>query len=420
MGNAMRRLLIASVLLFCGIQPVLAAAKPDISGWIATAVDKSQPEALRVAAMREIGGAMALVRPRAQVFRPLLEEYEHPDLRKITQNVLLAVADAAMAGKVVAECRVETDPFGAGEFWKGHCLSRVAAFGDGALPYANLILTTFANAPNGADRSAAAAVLGYIGYRPAVAKLTAMLDDPDWRVTYAAVRSLGWLGAKDELPALNRIARTHWLEAVRVESRVAIAALQSRAGALSRPAVIWPDNLDYQPIVREVDVGVDAAPDVEPCASGIWNWRGLRFSPRGGAFRSASVGGGTMLMDRQGEWNSALIWRVAGAPDQVLNRSDVGRIEPVADGAIATFWDESGYFVEDGTLDNFKVGQFGYALHLTRQPGGVWRSREIARFPASTTDLTALAQDLYVATSGNRAVMFSGRKILGLAECIAK
>ena len=65
-------------------------------------------------------------------------------------------------------------------------------------------------------RVAAASALGFIGYAPAAAALAGKLDDPvDVRLSWAAAESLGRLRASSAMPALERIAASHWYTPVR-------------------------------------------------------------------------------------------------------------------------------------------------------------------------------------------------------------
>jgi hypothetical protein len=57
--------------------------------------------------------------------------------------------------------------------------------------------------------------LGVIGYTAAIPRLRGALRDLDWRVVYAAAKSLGQLRAIEATGDLERIYDTYWLPQVR-------------------------------------------------------------------------------------------------------------------------------------------------------------------------------------------------------------
>lgn len=76
-------------------------------------------------------------------------------------------------------------------------------------------------------RLGAARALGFIDYPAGADALVALLDDPtDVRLAWVAAESLGRLGNRDAIPALQRTARQHWYPPVR---EVAARAAQSLA-----------------------------------------------------------------------------------------------------------------------------------------------------------------------------------------------
>ena len=72
-------------------------------------------------------------------------------------------------------------------------------------------------------RVAAARALGFIGYAPAATVLVGKLDDAiDVRLSWTAAESLGRLHAASAIPALERIAASHWHTPVRVAAGTAL------------------------------------------------------------------------------------------------------------------------------------------------------------------------------------------------------
>lgn len=65
-------------------------------------------------------------------------------------------------------------------------------------------------------RVAAARTLGFIGYDGASTPLIKLIEkEDDWQLVYVATESLGRLGASAALPALDKVATTHWYPPVR-------------------------------------------------------------------------------------------------------------------------------------------------------------------------------------------------------------
>ncbi|MBK8283682.1 MAG: HEAT repeat domain-containing protein [Ahniella sp.] len=90
-------------------------------------------------------------------------------------------------------------------------------------------------------RLAAARTLGFIGHAGAVEPLIKRLDDPtDVRINWIAAQSLGRLQALAALPALRRVADSHWYPPVQMEAAAAIEHIELRKDDESRPSVSFP------------------------------------------------------------------------------------------------------------------------------------------------------------------------------------
>jgi hypothetical protein len=124
-------------------------------------------------------------------------------------------------------------------------------------------------------------------------------------------------------------------------------------------------------------------------------------------------------------------WEAASAKSLFVAYGNVEGIRPSRDGAVAvigsggawTSYDEkrgvnSNPPVESITVSN-GAGGSGYALALHRDASGAWRVREIAPFPRAAFDLDTLGRGLFVAWSGNRAIIFTEDGISGVAQCVA-
>jgi HEAT repeat protein len=89
-------------------------------------------------------------------------------------------------------------------------------------------LLPFLDSENGAERSYAVTTIGWIGYEPAIPQVEDAMNSADWRIVYAAIRTLGWLGDTSVISVLDRIASDHWLPEVRAEAQQVARVLSSR------------------------------------------------------------------------------------------------------------------------------------------------------------------------------------------------
>jgi hypothetical protein len=309
------------------------------------------------------------------------------------------------------------------------CIEQVATYGSAARPYAPVILSRFVESRNGRDRALGAAFLGYVGYAPAEPHLVALLNDPDWRVVYAAARSLGWLYAKEAIPALSKVADSYWLPEVRDEARAAVASMQPGSARLARPEI----RLGRFPPGFGLEVDAMFAPDVAPCESGQWKYRDVFFSePKQKSMNvwiSAhdALPAGELSGTDNGEWGGGLFWRQSWhVTKKSLYAINVAGIEPSGDGAVASFGEVGPYRSyqkiptppgeESISISNGPSG-YGFVLLATRDAAGEWHLTEIARLPRAADAISTIAPDLFAALVGGRVVVFSRQGILGLATC---
>jgi hypothetical protein len=108
----------------------------------------------------------------------------------------------------------------AGGFWRREdaieALGSLGAAGRPAVPVLLPYLQLKLSQDDDDSRLPAIAALGSIGDPRAIPALVKVLDDPDdWRAVFVAAESLGRLGASEALPALDRVAVSHWFVTVR-------------------------------------------------------------------------------------------------------------------------------------------------------------------------------------------------------------
>ena len=412
-------------------------AADGLNAWLAIALDPTKPERDRVGALRGIGVLGTSAKQVAFQIRAILAgDSEHGPISDAAEKVLAAMGDKAVAAEAATSCLPSTDSF-EGSFDSTTCLERAAVFGDAILSYANLILTRFTNSENGTDRANGASLLGYIGYSSATARLIEMLGDSDWRVVYAAIRSLGWLNAKTAIPALTKVSNHHWLADVRAEAAKVVSVLQSQGGSVARP-VPRAGTLEFPPRVP-LEIDATLAPDIAPCKSGRWKWNGREFGEPDHVNMTlkvsahGSLSAGVLAGRDSGEWGGEVKWETASADPLFLATGNVEGIEPSSEGAIAVIgtccgdwrdYDPKRAIDPSHAIETINVGNGpgggGYALAIRRDQTGAWRVKQIARFPRAAFGLTTIGRDLFAAWSGNRAIVFRPSGIAGIAPCVGQ
>ncbi|HTT97727.1 MAG TPA: HEAT repeat domain-containing protein [Rhizomicrobium sp.] len=413
----------------------MKSAHDDLPNWVAIARDGKQPAERRIGALRVIMAMGSDAKDVAPQLRPLLDD----------QSVWEAAAATlrSMADESVAASRNDCQTSDTDEvyFDSGLCLSNRAAYGPAVRPMAPIIFQMFSSASDGSSRANAASFAGTVGYKEARARLIEMLHDPDWRAVYAATRALGWLGAKDALPALQKVARGYWLESVRSEASTVIAALNGATGKLA-PPVVRPGHLRLLPSIADFEIDAMMAPDVAPCSSNRWIWNGTTFTQpaeRVVVDRMPTVDlqlpDGKLVGVDAGEFTGDLNWIPSGGVLETVYRGNIDWLARAPGGVLAISnagggWKEyedpgkprqvgpNGEEVETVILSNGSGGS-GYVFYVWRDASGGWRAKDIAVLPRSAYTFTTLDHDRYVAWSGNRAIVFSLKGVEGVAQCVA-
>ena len=409
--------------------------------WSSEAADATKPINERVTALRALSSQRSMAAGVRQALDPLLLDLN----REIQFEAVRAVRSTK--GEVPAEALARTcprrdDAFTSrdapgfrSEWW--NCLRDFANFESAARPFGDLIASRFLESPNGADRSDGATVLGYIGYEQAEPKLIELLRDKDWRVVYASMRALGWLGAKDAIPSLEQAGSAHWLPDIKSYAEVVVAALRSSAGELARPAA-WAIGTnqsvrrvpDHFPITSTVLIaGV--------CNSGTWQWQDIRFRAPDTRVRHRDsrlairgrngLQSGALAGRDNGEFGGDLLWRPRRGDAELLYRGNIAAIERSSEGAIVVVHEGGGGWALNSDYDNLDEdvvlisngpSGFGYALHLGRDSSGRWQMHEVGRLLQGEVMVRSIGRDLYAAWSAGRAIVFDTERLLGLAGCV--
>jgi HEAT repeat protein len=387
------------------------AALPFADAWSRLAVDTSQPIKARLGALRGIAALGSAARGSTERLHPLLATPEL-ELRSAVVQTLLAVQDPAGVQAIAAKCHPKAAQM---DYWgwlpSTACLQDLQRFGSNAA-VAGAKLLPFLESKNSDERLMGAITFGVIHYRPASSHLQKALKDSDWRVVYAAARSLGRLRAAEAASDLRTVANTHWLPEVRQIANASLEALDvppdmpTPALDPSKRTIFGSDRADY------VDVYV--LDDVAPCARGRWQWQSIEFGlpehrhaqDRYTVAARVRNPPGLLTGINHGEFGGGLVWHPdAGLSVTLFKDFGVSGVEPDDHGAV---------FISGLNHMGFN---FGIAGALDRTAGARWNLREIAHLPGEATDMASIGEGIFAAWSGPRVVIFNDQHILGLATC---
>jgi len=386
------------------------SALPVASSWAKRATDPSQPMRVRLAALRGIAAFGSRAKPASETLPALLSS---PDsaLRTETESTLKATRNPAVIHEVTSSCYPRAGQFDPLAIDALVCLREIAAYGEDGQS-AGQSLLPFLSSKNGNERALGITTLAAIGYKPALAQIEAALSSPDWQITYAAVRGIGWLGDQQAMSDLQKVASTHWLPEVRNEATRTIAALRSPKGRLDGTWKFSPFDGVGEPF--DIDhMILDRTPS---CRSQHWAWNGATFKlqphrqgPDAQGTMSLQFSDGKLEGTNLGEFGGTLKWKSLNrnSKSDVIFRDDVVGMANDGAGAMVLFG-----------LAHMGLA-YGYVLRVIRTSDDDWKLSEVARLPAEGEALTTLAPGTFAALSRDRVVVFTRTGILGMAACAA-
>jgi HEAT repeat protein len=380
-----------------GIGKEALVIAPD---WVTLALGDANPKPIRLAALRGLAAMREEARAMGTALHGLLDHADK-EIREQSFETLVSLRDPFVVETVAKGCRPSGARFRASLSDLDQsifCLWKVARFeeqGRAAGPH----LMRFLGAAKGDEIGTAVAALGQIGYMEAAPEIMKQLQSPDWRVVYTAAQSLGWLGAKAAIGELERVASNHWLPEVRERAKEVVFALRSPEGRL--PRVTWREFAERDPFFIDSYRVLSTQP---ACSSGKWKWREIEFTERGRSRQlRLPLGNGELIGIIRSRQFGELTWKPTSGESQRLIEDDFVSMEPAKGGAVVLF--------SSVQLD------YGYVVHVQQRADGSWSLHEVARLPTSADALATIAPGLYVAWSGSRAVVFSEKEVLGLAQC---
>ena len=372
------------------------------SEWTTLAADAKEPQKIRLAALRGIAAIGPQGEPSSVRIDSLLTDAD-PAIRAEAKTTFRAVRNPAVVTELARSCQPTASEFDPLAFESYMCLREIGSFGEGAHDAAELLLP-FLKSRNSAERAAAIRVFGIAGYRPATSQIEEELGAQDWRVVYASVQALGWLGDVSGMAKIQAATATFWLPEIRSLGVVTVAELRSNGRSEHPKAASMVQAED------PFELNQHTLDKVAACPGRRWRWEGKTFNLAMTAesnSRSLSLWGGTLTGTDRGEFIGELSW--TKQPDKPVSivKDNVRALSLAADSqAVAMFGLAHMGF------------NYGYVLRVERTPDGKFSLSKAAQLPAEGAGMVSLGSDLFAVQSAGRAVVFSSSKgILGLAAC---
>jgi hypothetical protein len=392
---------------------VIATMRPTpisfAAGWVTIALDPEKNVKERLAALRGIA-ALGQAATSTGASLHALQNDSNALLVKQVHLTLRAIQDPIVVSELAKACQPKAEQFDMLALDSDLCLREIAEYDLTARDSGSLLLP-FLSSKNGAERAYGIATLGLIGYVPATPQIEEALNSPDWRITHAAVWSLGWLGDKNALPQLDKIASNHWLPELRNNAAKVSVALRSPNGRVEHsPWKLPTGNYSNDPFMIVSDgIGYET----RPCKENQWKWNQETFKlsmiheDRASSlrFRNGNMWG-ELVGTNHGEWGGELAWLPYQGQAQTLLRDNVVDMKYGSDGAIVLFG-----------LAHMSFN-YGYVLKVSRNSDGTWDESEVARLPGEPNAWTDFAPDLFAIRVHGRVVIVSTQDgIIGLATC---
>jgi len=378
--------------------------------WVVVALDEQKPTRQRIGALRAIGALGIKAKSAGIQLHGLLA---NEALKIEAGKTLRALRDPIVAVDTAKACQPSAEQFDFLALKSSLCLREIAEFGpDGQA--AGEYLTPFLTSPNGAEQAYGILTLGFLGYAPATAKFEDALSSKDWRIVYAAISSVGWMGDKQAISALNKLASGFWMAEIRKQAALTVSALQTSKGVVERGSWVVDDRgvpRDPTWVITEGADGIRSS-----CKSNRWQWQSQTFAltpdPEAEAhalrFRIENMAGELIGTDH-GEWGGSLTWVPFPGTPTVLDRDNVHGLEYADEGSIVLFG-----------LAHLGFN-YGYALKVIRKVDGTWEQTELARLPGEPRGSVRMDNGDIAVLSGGRVLVLSQKDgILGIAACAPK
>ena len=384
-------------------------SKPFAESWARLAADPRQPTEVRLGALRGLAALGRSARQWTGDLHVLLASQDE-SLRTTAAHTLWAAGDPAVLDTLLEECRPEGNELEFVELSSTRCLRDIESLGHDAVA-AGPKLVPFLDSPNADERLGVVTTLGAIGDAAAIPRLRGALGDLDWRVVYAAVKSLGQLRAIEATEDLERIYDTYWLPEVRRQARYSLTDFRLPADS---PTPYDQLEADRKSGGFPYDLYSAVLGDIPACSSQRWRLHSLvihfpgqssSYVPKTVSARLAN-GRGFLRGSNGGEFGSTLTWEPLVGPSKVVYHGyEVIGIFPDGDGAIAVIG-----------LAHLGI-DFSVVVSLDLGADGRWTLHEVARLPSMSSAMVQISTGVYAARSGYRVTFFNRTQILGLGSC---
>lgn len=382
------------------------------ANWTVLALDSREPLRERVAALRGIA-ALGPAAEQASIGLHVLLTSNKPEIKRQAEITLIAVRDPIVVERLAKACQPHAPRFDFLALESVQCLSEIGEFGP-AGSAAGEALMPFLDSENQAERAYGILILSYINYSPAVGKIDKALDSKDWRVVYAAVWGVGWLGDTNAAVKLDNLASSYWLVELKDDAARVASALRSPKGRLERaPWKTMHSGMQVNPTSLITD-GIRGKRDA--CPSDLWQWQQEKFriqqirDVNAHALRLSNGDvKGELVGTDHGEWGGDLTWIPGNGAPVVLDRDNVREIDLDSGGAIVMFGLAHMGF------------NYGYVLRVSPKGDGSWTQTDVAHLPGEPGSWTRLKSDRIAVVTAGRVVVFSSNDgILGVASCVNK
>ncbi len=380
-----------------------------VNAWVVVALDPQKPLKERLAALRGIAALGPAAQQASIGLHPLLADREL-EIKKQADTTLTSVRDPIVVERLAKACRPQASRFDFLALVSVLCLSKIAEFGP-AGSAAGEYLMPFLTSDNQSERAYGILTLGYIDYSPAITKIDDALDSEDWRVVYAAIWGVGWLGDQNAAAKLDKLASSYWLVELRDDASHVASALRSPNGRVGRSpwnGMVHGMRIDPTFLITDGFRGRG-----ESCPGNLWQWQGEKFkiqlnrevNAQALRFGNGNLRGKLVGTDH-GEWGGDLTWIPNKGVPEVLDRDNVREMDYDDNGAIVIFGLAHMGF------------NYGYAIKVSRNADRSWTQTDIAHLPGEPESWTGLKSGRVAVLTAGRVVVFSSREgIVGVASC---
>lgn len=350
-------------------------ARPGLEILVDRAKNRKAFRSRRIDALIVLSSTGQYVASRADEVVPLLKD-RNAAIRSWSVSALQSMGHPSAVPGLVAKLKTAARNQNA---WIVDELRALAEMGPAAIT-ATPDVAALLSHPVPETRIEAAETLGWIGGADALRPLLgAMGDETDWRLQYAAVESLGLIGAEAALPHIAAMKESHWLPAMRTEAARVADSLKEGSG---------PEPFNRQAVYDRVrglkGKQLDAA---HVCTSGRFNINGttVQFEADKGVELAANekalidatlagtvtyahrVNGGLFVLIGDGD-AKGLYWSSGVAvPELVLRGREIVSVHGTADRAI----------IITGESEHFDFGR----LEVASPDGSDWAIRRLIELP---------------------------------------